>query len=88
MGQDEYIKILNDTKSRLISSKIFLLSSEKSEKHNKELIKSMEDLIKQIDLKLKSECKHEYTEDLIDLTPEKSERICYCHKCWTTFPRK
>ena len=85
--QDNYINMLNEAKNSLINCKYFL-SSKKYENDNKDLIKNMEQLIKQIDLKLKSECKHEYTEDLIDITPEKSQRICYCHKCWNTFPRK
>uniref|UniRef100_A0A6C0D957 Uncharacterized protein n=1 Tax=viral metagenome TaxID=1070528 RepID=A0A6C0D957_9ZZZZ len=85
MSQDNYIAMLNDVKNSLINSKFFL-SNDKFENNNKELINQMEDLIKQIDLKLKSECKHEYIEDFVDITPDKSQKICYCNKCWTTFP--
>jgi DNA-directed RNA polymerase specialized sigma subunit len=85
MSQDNYISMLNDVKNSLINSKFFL-SSDKFENNNKELINQMEDLIKQIDLKLKSECNHEYIEDYVDITPEKSQKICYCNKCYSCFP--
>jgi hypothetical protein len=41
-----------------------------------------------IDAKLKSDCNHEYTEDMIDISPEKSEKITYCEKCFSCFSGK
>ena len=41
-----------------------------------------------IDVKLKAECSHEYTEDMIDISPEKSEKITYCEKCFSCFSGK
>ena len=41
-----------------------------------------------IDLKLKSDCVHVYVEDDIDITPEKSQKITYCEKCWSCFSGK
>ena len=46
----------------------------------------IENLTKTIELKLKSECKHDYVEDYIDVDVEQSQRICYCSKCWSSFP--
>ena len=30
---------------------------------------------------IKSLCKHEFEDDVIDITPEKSQNICYCKIC-------
>ncbi len=65
----------------LISSKNFLLES-----NYKEILGQIEDLIKNIDIKVKGECRHEYVEDYIDVDLERSQRVCYCSKCWSTFP--
>ena len=65
----------------LISSKNFLLDS-----NYKEILGQIEDLIKNIDVKVKGECRHEYVEDYIDVDVERSQRVCYCSKCWSTFP--
>jgi len=65
----------------LLSSKNFLLDS-----NYKEILGQIEDLIKNIDIKVKGECRHEYVEDYIDVDVERSQRVCYCSKCWSTFP--
>jgi hypothetical protein len=65
----------------LISSKNFLLDS-----NYKEILGQIEDLIKNIDVKVKGECRHEYVEDYIDVDVDRSQRVCYCSKCWSTFP--
>jgi|UniRef100_A0A6C0K173 hypothetical protein len=65
----------------LLSSKNFLLDS-----NYKEILGQIEDLIKNIDVKVKGECRHEYVEDYIDVDVERSQRVCYCSKCWSTFP--
>jgi hypothetical protein len=65
----------------LISSKNFLLDS-----NYKDILGQIEDLIKNIDIKVKGECRHEYVEDYIDVDVERSQRVCYCSKCWSTFP--
>jgi len=56
------------------------------EEINGEILCHVEELLKLLDLKLKAECRHEYVEDYIDVDPEKSQKVCYCNKCWTTFP--
>jgi hypothetical protein len=56
------------------------------EEINGEILYHVEELLKLLDLKLKAECRHEYVEDYIDVDPEKSQKVCYCNKCWTTFP--
>ena len=65
----------------LLSSKNFLLDP-----NYKEILGQIEHLIKNIDIKVKSECRHEYVEDYIDVDVERSQRVCYCSKCWSTFP--
>jgi hypothetical protein len=65
----------------LLSSKNFLL-----EPDYKVILGQIETLIKTIDLKVKAGCKHEYVEDYIDVDVECSQRVCYCSKCWSTFP--
>jgi hypothetical protein len=64
----------------LISSKNFLL-----EPDYKVILGQIECLIKNIDIKVKGECRHEYVEDYIDVDVERSQRVCYCSKCWSTF---
>jgi len=51
-----------------------------------EILGQIEELIKNIDIKVKGECRHEYVEDYIDVDVEHSQRVCYCSKCWSTFP--
>ena len=65
----------------LLSSKNFLLDP-----NYKEILREIESLIKQIDIKVKGECRHVYVEDYIDVDVERSQRVCYCSKCWSTFP--
>ena len=65
----------------LLSSKNFLLDPD-----YKEILGQIENLIKTIDVKVKAECRHEYVEDYIDIDVERSQRVCYCSKCWSTFP--
>jgi hypothetical protein len=31
--------------------------------------------------KLQELCIHEFIDDLIDINPDRSQHICYCHKC-------
>lgn len=42
-------------------------------------------LLEHIDQTLKAECVHEYVEDWIDITPERSQKITYCSTCHCTF---
>jgi hypothetical protein len=65
----------------LLSSKNFLL-----EPDYKVILGQIDTLIRTIDLKVKAGCKHEYVEDYIDVDVERSQRVCYCSKCWSTFP--
>lgn len=51
-----------------------------------ELNEQIDTLTKTIEIKLKANCKHDYVEDYIDTDVEKSQRICYCSKCWSSFP--
>jgi len=81
MNNDNSIDSLVLLRHTLISSKNFLLDS-----NYKEILGQIEDLIKNIDVKVKGECRHEYVEDYIDVDVERSQRVCYCSKCWSTFP--
>jgi len=75
------IDSLVQLRNTLISSKNFLLDSD-----YKGILGQIDTLIKTIDLKVKAGCKHEYVEDYIDIDVERSQRISYCRKCWSTFP--
>ena len=39
------------------------------------------ELRQKYDRKIKTFCKHEFVQDLIDIDPDRSETIEYCHKC-------
>jgi hypothetical protein len=54
----------------------------------KEILKQVEILIKSLELKIKTDCIHDYVDDYIDIHPEKSQKICYCSICFTSFPTK
>jgi hypothetical protein len=81
MNNDNSIDSLVLLRHTLISSKNFLLDS-----NYNEILGQIEELIKNIDIKVKGECRHEYVEDYIDVDVERSQRVCYCSKCWSTFP--
>lgn len=49
-----------------------------------ELIINLETLIKHVEHHIKNKCEHEWTNDLIDIDPDKSKEICYCVKCEIT----
>jgi len=81
MNTDTSIESLVLLRHTLLSSKNFLL-----EPDYKVILGQIDTLIKTIDLKVKAGCKHEYVEDYIDVDVERSQRVCYCSKCWSTFP--
>jgi hypothetical protein len=81
MNTDTSIESLVLLRHTLLSSKNFLL-----EPDYKVILGQIDTLIKTIDLKVKAGCKHEYVEDYIDVNVERSQRVCYCSKCWSTFP--
>ena len=45
----------------------------------------IQEMLVYIDKQLKIECKHEYEEDDIDVSPDTSKRITYCKVCMCTF---
>ena len=49
------------------------------------LLSNIRSMLDRIDNVLKSECKHDYVEDLIDITPDRSQKITYCKICSCTF---
>ena len=81
MNKETSIDSLVLLRHTLLSSKNFLLDP-----NYKEILGQIENLIKNIDIKVKGECRHEYVEDYIDVDVERSQRVCYCSKCWSTFP--
>ena len=80
MNTDTSIESLVLLRHTLLSSKNFLLDPD-----YKAILGQIEALIRTIELKVNSGCKHEYVEDYIDVDSEKSQKVCYCNKCWTTF---
>lgn len=75
------IDTLFDIRDTLLTSKNFL-----SKQSCKEILAQMEKLLQTINQKMKADCKHEYVDDYIDIDPDVSKRVCYCNKCWSTFP--
>jgi hypothetical protein len=83
-----YDTIDNETFEELMSMRDFLLEKRDfftNRKNTTKIIERLSMLISCIDIKLQSECKHEYEEDYIDVDVEKSVRITYCKLCWCTF---
>jgi hypothetical protein len=50
-----------------------------------EIIKKMNELTKLLEKTLRETCDHEYEYDDIDISLDKSQRICYCKRCMLTF---
>lgn len=61
----------------------YLNMFEEKDSYN-ELINNLETLKKYIENKIKNRCVHEWVDDLIDIDPDRSQRICYCVKCELT----
>jgi hypothetical protein len=53
---------------------------------DRELMVRIESLTNIVEQRIKSGCRHEYVEDYIDVDPDRSQRICYCNKCYSCFP--
>ena len=49
-----------------------------------DLIKNLETLKTFFEHQIKNKCEHEWTTDLIDIDPDRSQEICYCVKCDVT----
>jgi hypothetical protein len=63
----------------------FLFFSQRKNNTTK-IVEKISILFNSIEQKLHSECIHDYVDDYIDITPEKSQKITYCKSCWCTFP--
>jgi hypothetical protein len=50
----------------------------------KKVINNFETLKAEITNNIKNICEHEWIEDDIDISPDRSQRICYCVKCEAT----
>jgi hypothetical protein len=70
----------------LVILRNILLKSKRELFRDNELTNRIETLSNIVEQRIKSGCKHEYVEDYIDVDPERSQRICYCNKCYSCFP--
>jgi hypothetical protein len=70
----------------LVILRNILLKSKRDLFRDNELTNRIESLTNIVEQRIKSGCKHEYVEDYIDVDPERSQRICYCNKCYSCFP--
>jgi len=50
-----------------------------------DIIKKINELTKLLEENLREYCDHEYEYDDIDISLDKSQKICYCKKCLLTF---
>jgi len=82
----EEIRQLTETKIFLQEKHIFFKHN--CNNHDKVLTKKLLEIINHMDTRVRSECKHEYEEDYIDINPDRSEKISYCKICWCTFPQE
>jgi hypothetical protein len=82
----ETVQTLIDLRSDLEKYYNFLLAiSNENEWGIESVVHQLNVLGETIDKVLKSECKHEYEEDWIDVDPEQSQKITYCKVCNCTF---
>ena len=80
-------KTLEETNiDALVILRNILLKSKRDLQRDNEIVSRIENLTNIVEQRIKSGCKHEYVEDYIDVDPERSQRICYCNKCYSCFP--
>jgi predicted nuclease with TOPRIM domain len=73
----------------IIEEQKTFLSEYYEDKFNIDDIKEkFEEILRCIERKLKTECKHNYVSDTIDLDPDESVDIIYCNFCYSTFSKK
>ena len=82
MMNDEMCSKLITMKSTLSEFENFFLIECENTNNIIGQIRALQD---SIDVKLKNECPHVYVEDMIDVSPEKSQKITYCEKCLSCF---
>jgi hypothetical protein len=49
------------------------------------IIKHINELIKLLEENIRINCEHHYENDYIDISLDRSQKICYCKKCLLTF---
>jgi len=50
-----------------------------------DIIKKVNELTKLLETFIRENCEHDYEYDDIDISLDRSQRICYCKKCMLTF---
>ena len=50
-----------------------------------DIIKKVNELTKLLEIFIRENCDHDYEYDDIDISLDRSQRICYCKKCMLTF---
>ena len=61
------------------------LNNKKAMLNSYDIINKINELTKLLEKKIRENCEHEYEYDDIDISLDKSQRICYCKKCMLTF---
>lgn len=61
------------------------LNKQKIMLNNYDIIKKINELTNLLEVFIKENCDHEYEYDDIDISLDKSQKICYCKKCLLTF---
>jgi hypothetical protein len=61
------------------------LNSKKIMINNYDILTKINELTKLLEETIKKNCEHEYEYDDIDISLDKSQKICYCKKCFLTF---
>ena len=61
------------------------LNKKKEKLNNYDIIKKINELTNLIEEFIRENCDHVYEYDDIDISLDKSQKICYCKKCLLTF---
>lgn len=61
------------------------LNKKKEKLNNYDIIKKINELTNLIEEVIRENCDHVYEYDDIDISLDKSQKICYCKKCLLTF---
>lgn len=61
------------------------LNNKKTIINNYDILTKVNELTKLLEEKIKKLCEHEYEYDYIDISLDKSQKICYCKRCMLTF---
>lgn len=90
---DEDVNIMIGIRNKLESSPLAMDTTRNDDPNDKQHFRrclrsvAYRKILKEVSAYLFTHCKHDFVEDSIDIDPDRSQTIKYCHKCMITFDK-